>query len=324
MFSTRRRFLKFLPVSALSALSVTSGPRLWGQNKPSASGTELRPVIVDADTANEVDDLFAIVRALIEPSFHVMGLTSAQWHTQDRAPNDTVGLSQKLNEDLLHLLDKNVPHPAGSNIPLVNPQRPQPSAAARHIISEAMKLPNGQKLTVFVLGPCTNLASAILMEPAIIPKIACYFIGFWHDIRQGAWSKREFNSRNDPNAVNVLLDTVGLEFHVMTATAAQALVFEKNVVDVHLKGKGGAADFLLDRWENYDRFWQKDDPEKKRWIMWDVALIEAVADPSITEAKQVDTPHDNRLRTISAFVKIDVVAMQTNYWRSLDGFFRGI
>ena len=152
MFSTRRRFLKFLPVSALSALSVTSGPRLWGQNKPSASGTELRPVIVDADTANEVDDLFAIVRALIEPSFHVMGLTSAQWHTQDRAPNDTVGLSQKLNEDLLHLLDTKVPHPAGSNIPLVNPQRPQPSAAARHIISEAIKLPNGQKLTVFVLG----------------------------------------------------------------------------------------------------------------------------------------------------------------------------
>ncbi|MEM9259038.1 MAG: nucleoside hydrolase, partial [Bacteroidota bacterium] len=37
------------------------------------------PVIIDADTANEVDDLYAIVCGLIEPSWDVKGLTAAQW-----------------------------------------------------------------------------------------------------------------------------------------------------------------------------------------------------------------------------------------------------
>lgn len=36
-------------------------------------------LIIDADTGNEVDDLYAIVRGLIEPSFKVIGLSSAQW-----------------------------------------------------------------------------------------------------------------------------------------------------------------------------------------------------------------------------------------------------
>ena len=27
----------------------------------------------------------------------------------------------------------------------------------------------------------------------------------------------------------------------------------------------------------YDSFWQKNDPEKRKWAMWDVAIIEALA-----------------------------------------------
>ena len=39
------------------------------------------PLIIDADTANEVDDLFALVRAVGEPKFDLLGITSAQFHT---------------------------------------------------------------------------------------------------------------------------------------------------------------------------------------------------------------------------------------------------
>ena len=48
------------------------------------------PLIVDADTANEVDDLYAIAIALLAPELDVRGLTSAQYHTQERAPRDSV------------------------------------------------------------------------------------------------------------------------------------------------------------------------------------------------------------------------------------------
>ena len=36
-------------------------------------------VIIDADTGNEVDDLFAVSRALIAPEIEIVGLNSTQW-----------------------------------------------------------------------------------------------------------------------------------------------------------------------------------------------------------------------------------------------------
>ena len=75
-------------------------PSLKAQHK---SATRL---IVDADTANEVDDLFAIAIALLEPNLEIVGITSAQWHTSPQAPNDNVGESQKLNEEILELMGK--------------------------------------------------------------------------------------------------------------------------------------------------------------------------------------------------------------------------
>jgi purine nucleosidase len=74
-------------------------------------------VIVDADTANEVDDLFAIARALVAPEFQVEGLTSALW--RHRGTPTSVELSQSLNEKLLdHAgLRDTIPHPQGSEEP---------------------------------------------------------------------------------------------------------------------------------------------------------------------------------------------------------------
>ena len=120
-------------------------------------------VIIDADTANEVDDLYAIAWALLEPRLEVIGLTSAQWHTNPKTPNDSVGESQRLNEEILDLMGKTaIPAVQGSNFPMVNEQRPQPSAAANFIIEQALKTPDDEKLSIVILGPCTNIASCLL------------------------------------------------------------------------------------------------------------------------------------------------------------------
>ena len=70
------------------------------------SGQTEKPLrlIIDADTANEVDDLYAIARALLEPRLDVIGLTSAQWHTNPRTPNDSVGESQRINLEISKLV----------------------------------------------------------------------------------------------------------------------------------------------------------------------------------------------------------------------------
>ncbi|MDH3648605.1 MAG: nucleoside hydrolase [Saprospiraceae bacterium] len=278
-----------------------------------------RKLIVDADTGNEVDDLFAIVAALLAPSLRILGVTSAQYHTSPQAPNDSVGDSQRINREIMDLLGKkDVPHPEGSNIPLVNQLRPQSSDASAFIMQEARKMTEGEKLSIAVLGPCTNVASALLLEPGIADKIAVYYLGFWHNTESKTWSKREFNTNNDPNAVDVLLNHPTLEFHVMTATASQHLIFEKTIVDQHLKGKAGIADYLVDRWETFHRWWQTSDPEKKRWIMWDVALIMALAYPELASEGTFSTPDDNLKRDIKAYTWIDPEAMSKMFWNLLD------
>lgn len=280
-------------------------------------------VIIDADTANEVDDLYAIAWAVLEPKLAVIGVTSAQWHTNPRTPNDSVGESQRLNEEILALMGKTaIPTPQGSNFPMVNEQRPQPSKAAKFIIEQALATPDGEKLSIVILGPCTNIASAILIEPKIIPKLSVNYLGFWYNEKTNTWNKREFNTNNDPNAVNVLLNTSNLEFRVMTATTSQHLVFEKTVMDALLKNRGGIGDYLIDRWETYDRFWQATDKEKTKWIMWDVAILEALAYPELVEEKEVNTPHDNLNRTIKVYTKIDVPAMKNNFEQALATFLK--
>ena len=294
----------------------STGWSSWNHIQVDAGPTSL---IIDADTANEVDDLFAIVAALLDPNLQVVGLTSAQFHTSPLASRDSVLESQDVNQEILRLMDRlDLPHPMGSNHPLVNPWRPQPSDAASFIIEQAQNAK--EKLRIAILGPCTNIATALLQEPEIAEKIEVYYLGFWHDPKQNTWSKREFNTNNDPHAVDVLLNNPNLDFHVMTATTSQHLVFQKEKVDLMLRGKGGIADYLVDRWENYSRWWQQKDPEKKRWVMWDLALIGALGQPALAEEKRFIAPHDNLKRNISVFTSIEATKMEDRFWDLMTGF----
>ena len=280
-------------------------------------------LIIDADTANEVDDLYAIAWALLEPKLDIVGITSAQWHTNPRTPNDSVGESQRLNQDITRLMNQSrIPLPQGANFPMVNTLRPQPSEAAQFIIDQAKATPSGEKLSIAILGPCTNIASAILIDPSIIEKLSVNYLGFWYEVETGTWSKREFNTNNDPNAVDVLLNTSNLEFRVMTATTSQHLVFEKTVMDQLLKGKEGIGDYLINRWETYDRFWKEEDKEKTKWTMWDVAILQALAYPELVEQKAVMTPHDNIAREILVYTSMDVPAMKRIFWEAFEEYLK--
>ena len=59
-------------------------------------------LILDADTANEIDDMYAIVRMLRQDKFDVLALTSTQW-IHYLAEEDSVGASQRENLSLIHI-----------------------------------------------------------------------------------------------------------------------------------------------------------------------------------------------------------------------------
>lgn len=269
-------------------------------------------VIVDADTANEIDDLYAIVRALVEPSFRIEGLTSAQWHGGGKGPVDSLDQSQKLNEELLRRLGlEAIPHPRGAAEPMADRRAPRDSPAARHIIERARATPEGEKLTVVVLGAFTNLASAILLDPAIVPRLRACVIGLTHDSEKRL-GKKEYNAGNDPHAVEVLLGAEGLDLSVMTATASRPMVFDRAEVDRRLAGKGGVWDLLAERWAAHA-------PKAKTWIMWDIALVEALVRPALATVEELEAPEENARRKVRVWTKIDPPGMKADFWEALGG-----
>lgn len=50
-----------------------------GENTSLSQHVQVRNVIIDADTDNELDDLLAIAAALKSPKLEVIGMTAAQW-----------------------------------------------------------------------------------------------------------------------------------------------------------------------------------------------------------------------------------------------------
>ncbi len=279
-------------------------------------------VIVDADTANEIDDLYAIVRALVAPEFRVEGLTSAHF-TRSTKPNETVHRSQEMNEQILDAmgLRGSIPHPVGGDRSMTDPMSPVDSPAARLIIERAHAGGPDDKLIVFALGACTNLASAVLLDPSIEPKVVFAFID--GDYKNGRWGPGIFNWKNDIHAVRAIFESGVEYFHMPARSVSVEMELSKSEVDEHLKGRGGVWDLLVDRWETFPRT-----ANRETKTMWDIALIEAVLRPELATRTVVGAPiiHDaetveqfpDNPRRVTVFEAIDAEGMRRDFWGAID------
>lgn len=173
------------------------------------------PIILDCDTGT--DDALALLLALASPELDVLAVTAA---------GGNVGLERTLANTLAltALAASPVPVHAGADRPLlgafVNEPRvhgvdglggislpqggpPAPGIAAdaiRRILREA-----AQPVTLVGIAPVTNLALALMTEPALAAQVAEIVL------MSGAWGEgnatpaAEFNALNDPEALAVLL-----------------------------------------------------------------------------------------------------------------------
>jgi purine nucleosidase len=74
-------------------------------------------IIIDADTANEVDDIVAIARALMADDIEVTGLTAAQWSHQGIHGRHTARESWDLNNEILRIMGRqDIPSRQGSEL----------------------------------------------------------------------------------------------------------------------------------------------------------------------------------------------------------------
>lgn len=278
--------------------------------RTAVSGSMKPHVYIDTDTANEVDDPFAIYRALLAPEFNVVGLSSAGWGAPNVFGNNT-RTSQKMNEELLALLKlgDRVSHPIGALRPMPEASTPVDSPAARDLIAKAKAMPGGRELQVFVLGAYTTVASALLMDPGIKDKIAVHVMGFRYDDKR--LTPSEFNTMGDLHAAAHLLRS-GVELKIMQNTALGDFVWSKAEVDAHFKGKGGVPDYLVKRWETHC-------PKDTRRILWDIAVFEAVLRPELATQQEIE--HEGA--KIHVWTAVDLPGMKADYWKATEASVEG-
>jgi inosine-uridine nucleoside N-ribohydrolase len=164
-----------------------------------------RRIIINTDAKNEADDQFAVIHALLSPTLDVAGIIPAHFGT--RRTTESMLESRQEVDLLLELmnLEGQVEVANGAPRALNDAATPVDSDGARLIIREAHK--KGPLFVTF-LGPLTDMASAILLDPSIIdnPDLTVVWVGGSpHDGVHGGEPYGEFNASNDVIAANVVL-----------------------------------------------------------------------------------------------------------------------
>ncbi len=285
--------------------------------------------IIDADTGNEMDDLYAIVRVFDEDEVELQGLISAHfnnpqlvtdlmWNSYSTKNINTLQLSQVENERLLKECKmKHIPHPPGCEKMVgyswgyyEGAQVPR-SQGVDFIIEMAKKASPENKLNVVCLGAVTNAATAILTEPSIVPNIRLFILNMKYNVERKVWNKNEFNTRNDLNATDIVLNHKDLELIVIPASVAGALTFNRTDTRQRLAEYDNAVSRNLStRWDKVSA--------GDSWIMWDLALIEAILHPEFATLEKGLTPPENMQREINIYTGIDAEAMRKDFWQTYE------
>ena len=281
-------------------LLILSQSNSFSQNK--------LPVILDADTGNEVDDLYAISRALIEPNWDILALNATQWQTSHWAIPESMENSHRINQVILGYLDLSVKTRRGGAARMYDwGDKAQHSAASYEIIKQAKSMKAGQKLTVIALGALTNVASAIYIDPAIESKIKLYWLGTSYDFENEVITTIDFNSIMDIQAVNILFNS-DVEMHIIPNSVSRNMELTYEETEDNLRGIHPLGDYLVDRW------YQHLDGSRKKRVIWDLALIEAIIHPEWAEEVIIHTSKDHGDRDISFYKTIDHQKMKEDFF----------
>jgi purine nucleosidase len=167
-----------------------------------------RRVIINTDAKNEADDQFAIVHALLSPIFDIRGLIAAHFgtHRSERSMAE----SREEIELLLGLMNLtgSVIVADGATAGLVDEHTPQDSPGAQLILEESRLATPDDPLFIAFLGPLTDMASAILLDPEIVHRdLVVIWIG---GVGYGGLASGpgiEFNLSNDIAGANVVFDS---------------------------------------------------------------------------------------------------------------------
>lgn len=209
------------------------------------SRVDRRRLIVDTDAKNEADDQYAIVHALLSPTLDVRGLVAAHFGTER-----TTRSRAESRAEIDHLLQLMGLHGSrvvadGADAAIPDETTPAPSAGAQLIIEESRLASPGDPLFVAFLGPLTDMASAILLDPAIVERdVVVIWIGGSGYGVDPSYPGIEFNLRNDIAAANVVFDS-GITLWQVPSNVYSMCSVGYAELDEKIGGTSPLADYLI-------------------------------------------------------------------------------
>ena len=222
-----------------------------------------RRVIIDSDAKNEADDQFAIVHALLSPSLEVRGLIAAHFGTS--RSNRSMEESREEIDLLLDLmgLQQQVTVANGAPTGIADEQTPLDSGGAQLIIAESKLASADEPLFVAFLGPLTDMASAILLDPEIVHRpIVVIWIGGVGYGGVETYPGVEFNLRNDIAAANVVYDSGITVWQVPSNVYSQVSVSYAELEE-KIRGTSKLADYLINQMIEWNRTYSPEPIESR-------------------------------------------------------------
>lgn len=282
-------------------------------------------LILNTDAKNEADDQYTIVHALLTPSLDLHGISPAHFGTV----KSKTSLKDSHDEvaRLLQLMDLSgrVRVADGAEGPLPDERTPVPSAGAHLIVEEGMK-DDPRPLYVAFLGPLTDMASALLMEPRLNQRnVVVVWIG------GGPWPTggREYNLSNDIHAANVVMRSkVQLWQIPMTVYRMMAVGYAELYERVYDKGPIGK--YLVDQLVEWNLRVHPGPIEHRS--LGDTPALSVILNPNGGVSEWVPAPefspqmhyiHTGAHRPIKLYHTIDVRWILEDFFAKLARFHRG-
>lgn len=227
-------------------------------------------VVLDTDAYNEIDDQFAIAYLLRSTEkLNTKAIYAAPFYN-NRAKSVADGMEKSYNEILkiLELTGTEQEVYKGSDKYLEDEKTPVISAAAEDLARRANDYSPENPLYVVAIGAITNIASAILINPAVAENTVVVWLGghalHYRDIA-------EFNMRQDIAAARVVIES-GVPFVQLPCRGVvSAFTVSGAELEFWFKNKNPLADYLAQNAINEAETYAKG----KAWtrVIWDVTAV---------------------------------------------------
>jgi purine nucleosidase len=220
-------------------------------------------IIIDTDP--DVDDALAFLLALASPEIKLEALTTTQGNvTLEKATRNALSILE-----LCHA--SHIPVASGSRLPLVQPLRasadvhgesgignsklPEPKTqivsthAVDYLIERVLAEPN--EISIFPIGPLTNIAMAIRKEPRFAKAVKELVIMGGAILEHGNMTPlAEFNIYVDPHAAHVVFHS-GIPITLIPLDVTHKCLLKPEHVDRLMKIDSPISRFIRDAMEVY-------------------------------------------------------------------------